>query len=566
MLEQAEPTGQEKAAGEVSAPVFGALPNGQSVAVGQQNVQLPQAGQEPWRRSLFQALVDARATHGGASVIVNDFAKTPLSYDRLVLGALLLGDKLADLGEGDAPLGVLLPNASGVAVVFFACQAAGRVPAMLNFSSGTRALNAACDAAKITVIVSSRAFIEKAGLEDVVENLSKRCTFVWTEDLRAQIGFMDKIKGMARLRLGLKRERGMHISPDSVAVMLFTSGTEGLPKGVALTHANLLANCWQFDQVIDLRPGDIFFTALPVFHAFGLTAGLIAGIVLGVGAYFYPSPLHYKEIPAHVRRSGAKIVVSTDTFVNGWIRSAEPEDFRNVRLMVLGAERVREQTRTLFRDKFGIELLEGYGATEAAPVVSANHGDDNAPGTVGYMMPGMEHRLEPVAGLDEGGRLFVRGPNVMAGYMKVDDPGVLQPLDGGWHDTGDIVHIDEQRRLRIKGRAKRFAKLGGEMVSLSAVEAYVSEVWPDVAHAVVAIPDKRKGESLVLVTEQDDPDLKQVIGWARENGVSELMLPKRAVSVEALPVLGTGKLNYGAIDELAAPPEKAPPSSSGDQP
>ncbi|MBV6657035.1 MAG: AMP-binding protein, partial [Devosiaceae bacterium] len=418
---------------------------------------------------------------------------------------------------------------------------------------GLRNLRAACETAEISVIVSSKAFIEKAGLEDIVEGLSNRCRFVWTEDLRAQIGFMDKIKGMARLKLGAGRARGMHVSPDAIAVMLFTSGTEGVPKGVALTHANLLANCWQFSQILDLHPGETFFTALPVFHSFGLTAGLIAGVVLGVGAYFYPSPLHYKEIPGHIRRSGAKIVVSTDTFVNGWIKAAEKDDFSNVRLMVLGAERVKEQTRQMFRDQFDIDLLEGYGATEASPVISANHYEDNVDGTVGYMMPAMEFRLDPVPGLAEGGRLKVRGPNVMAGYMMHTEPGVVKPPEDGWHDTGDIVDLDEAGRIRIKGRAKRFAKLGGEMVSLSAVEAYVSEVWPDASHAVVAVPDKRKGEQLVLVTEKPDANLKEVIAWAKKAGVSELMLPKKVVSVEALPVLGTGKLNYGAIDELADP-------------
>ena len=527
------------------------------VMVGGKKVAVPEPGREPWRKSLFAALCDARASHGGKTAIVNDFAKTSLTYDRLTLGALALGDKLRDLGNRDVPLGILLPNASGVAAVFFACQAVGRVPAMLNYSIGLRSLHAACDTAKIEVIVSSRAFIEKAGLEEVVDGLSKRCRFVWTEDLRAQIGTVDKVKAMAQMTFGLKSVPGYSTSPDAVAVMLFTSGTEGLPKGVALTHANLLCNCWQFDNIIELNPGDFFFTALPVFHAFGLTAGLIAGIVLGVGAYFYPSPLHYKEIPSHIRRSGARIVVSTDTFVNGWIKSAEPEDFTAVRLMVLGAERVREQTRKLFRERFGIELLEGYGATEAAPVLAANHTEDNVPGSVGYLMPCVEHRLEPVSGLSEGGRLMVRGPNMMAGYVTADAPGVIKPLPDGWHDTGDIVELDDAGRISIKGRAKRFAKLGGEMVSLSAVEAYVAQAWPDSIHAVVAVPDPRKGETLVLVTEKEDPDLGEIRAWAKEHGVAELMLPRRVISVEELPVLGTGKLNYGALDALADPAKDA---------
>ena len=538
-----------------AAPVDGAAQgySGQTVKVGKRTIAIPEAGKEPWRKSLFTALCDARAKHGGSTVVVNDFANTSLTYDRLTLGAILLGDKLRGLGRPDEPLGILLPNASGVTAVFFACQAIGRVPAMLNYSAGLRSLRAACETAQVSVIVSSRAFVEKAGLEDLVEGLSRHCQFVWTEDLRAQIGFMDKMKGMARLKLALGGVQGHKTSPDAVAVMLFTSGTEGVPKGVALTHANMLANCWQIDQISDLQTGDLFFTALPVFHAFGLTAGLVGGVVLGIGAYFYPSPLHYKEIPSHVRKSGAKVVVSTDTFVNGWIKSAEPTDFSNIRMMVLGAERVREQTRQLFRDKFDIDLLEGYGVTEAAPVLSVNHEHDNTPGTAGYLLPAIEYKIEPIAGLSEGGRLLVRGPNVMAGYIMHDAPGVIRPLPDGWHDTGDIVEVDEAGRVRIKGRAKRFAKLGGEMVSLSAVEAYVSEVWPDENHAVVAVPDKRKGETLVLVTEKDDPDLNEVRAWAKEHGVSELMLPKKAVVVEEMPVLGTGKLNYGALDEIANP-------------
>ena len=524
---------------------------GQRLKIGTRTIEMPKSGEEPWRRSLFTALCEARATHGGSTVIVNDFNKTSLTYDRLVLGSLLLGDRLRDLGDRDKPLGILLPSASGVSAVFFACQAVGRVPAMLNFSSGLRSLNAACDAAEISVIISSRAFVEKAGLEDVVEGLSKRCTFVWTEDLRAQIGLLDKIKGMARLKLGLGKVDGHAISPDATAVILFTSGTEGLPKGVALTHANILSNIWQFDQVFDLKPQDTLFMALPIFHAFGLTVGLVGTALLGIGVYFYPSPLHYKEIPGHIRRSGSKLVISTDTFLNGWAKTATQEDFAGVELLVLGAERVREPTRQLFKERFNIELVEGYGVTEAAPVLAANRVEDNKSGTVGYLLPGIEHRIEPVPGLAKGGKLIIRGPNVMAGYMRRDKPGVVQPPEDGWYDTGDIVELDQAGRVAIRGRAKRFAKLGGEMVSLSAVEAYVSQVWPDENHAVIALPDERKGETLVLITERSEPDLQEVRTWAKENGVAELMLPKRAISIEEMPVLGTGKLNYGALDEIA---------------
>ena len=419
---------------------------------------------------------------------------------------------------------------------------------MLNFSIGLKSLEASCIAAGITTIVTSRLFVETAKLEEIVAALGKGRSIVWTEDVRGSIGFLDKMKGMAKARMA-RRLAGASVSPDAIAVMLFTSGTEGLPKGVALTHTNLLSNCAQFSAHVDLGSGQKVFAALPIFHSFGLTTGLIAPIVLGLGTFLYPSPLHYRQIPDFIAKAKARIVVATDTFASGWGRLATKAQFASLSPVVLGAERVKETTRTLFREKFGLELLEGYGATECAPVIAANQPWDNRPGSVGRMMPGIAYRLEPVQGLSEGGRLHVRGPNIMAGYMTVDAPGTLRPPAGGWHDTGDI---NADGVVTIKGRAKRFAKIGGEMVSLAAVEAYVSAVWPDNAHAVVALPDPRKGETLVLVTDHDDADMSAVIAWARDHGVAELMIPKRVVTVESLPVLGTGKTDYISISQLAA--------------
>lgn len=341
------------------------------------------------------------------------------------------------------------------------------------------------------------------------------------------------------------------ISPDDVAAMLFTSGSEGVPKGVALTHANLLSNCEQFITMLHLSPADRIFNALPVFHSFGLTTGLLAPVVVGMRTYLYPTPLHYRQIPPLVRESGATILTGTDTFAVGWGRAAGPEDFKGLRLVFLGAEKVKDATRRLWRERFGLELYEGYGATEAAPVIAANTEQENKEGSAGKLMPGLEVMLETVPGLDHGGRLHVRGPNVMAGYMRHDTPGMLEAPDEGWHDTGDIVSIDDDGFIFIRGRAKRFAKIGGEMVSLAAVEAYCSEVWPENTHAVTAVAHPRKGETLVLVTDRPEADRRQLLEWAKVHGVSELMLPKTIVSVDALPVLGTGKLDYTAVSEIA---------------
>ena len=504
-----------------------------------------------WQRTLFEALLDTRRRQGGTFEIVDGADGRPLSFDQLVLACMVIGRALAKRTRQGEKVGVLLPNVSGVAVTFFALTAFGRVPAMLNFSAGIRNLTAAAVTAELKVIVTARAFVEQAGLGQAVGALSEHCEIVYLEDLREGLSRMDKLRGFIDSRRVRRLHLRRRINPDDVAVMLFTSGSEGVPKGVALTHANLLSNCEQFITMLELSASDRIFNALPVFHSFGLTTGLLAPIVVGMRTYLYPTPLHYRQIPPLVRKSGATILTGTDTFAAGWGRAAEAEDFKGLRLVFLGAEKVKDATRRLWRERFGIELYEGYGATEAAPVIAANTEHDHREGSAGKLMPGLEVALETVPGLDHGGRLHVRGPNVMAGYMRHDTPGTLERPKDGWHDTGDIVTIDDDGFVFIRGRAKRFAKIAGEMVSLAAVEAYCSEVWPDNTHAVTAVSHPRKGETLVLVTDRPAADRQDLIGWAKEHGVSELMLPKSIVSVDALPVLGTGKLDYPAIAVMA---------------
>jgi len=296
----------------------------------------------------------------------------------------------------------------------------------------------------------------------------------------------------------------------------------------------------------------VFFNPLPTFHCFGLTGGVILPMLQGLKAFQYPSPLHAKQITDLLPQVNASVLMTTDTFLNQYARVAGPDDFSTIQFVVAGAERVRDETREMFNQRFGgLELLEGYGATEAAPVVAVNQPGNNHFGTVGQILPGMEWRLERVEGIDKGGRLFLRGPNVMAGYLSPDDPDCLEALPDGWHDTGDIVDVDAEGYVRILGRAKRFAKIGGEMVSLTAVEGIADAVWPEGRHAVVSIPDSRKGERLVLVTDREDAEVAPLAEWARTNGAPELAVPKRIVKVGELPVLGTGKTDYVAIQKMA---------------
>ncbi|RYE29172.1 MAG: hypothetical protein EOP23_22060, partial [Hyphomicrobiales bacterium] len=341
--------------------------------------------------------------------------------------------------------------------------------------------------------------------------------------------------------------------------ILFTSGSEGAPKGVVLSHSNMLANAAQAAARIDFGRRDKVFNVLPVFHSFGLTAGLILPLVSGVPVYLYPSPLHYRMVPELVYGSNATILFGTDTFLTGYARAAHPYDLRSLRYIVAGAEPVKDTTRRTYAEKFGLRILEGYGVTETAPVLALNTPMFNRFGTVGRIMPGMEAKLEPMPGVEEGGRLHVRGPNIMLGYLKSENPGLLEPPPEGWHDTGDIVAIDKDGFVTIKGRAKRFAKIAGEMVSLAAVEALAAECWPGVLSGVASLPDARKGERLVLVTQQKDATRAAFQAFAKGSGASDLMIPAEVVVVPAVPVLGSGKLDFAGIARLVKERAASPP-------
>lgn len=504
----------------------------------------PKAGEE----TIFDALIAARDTYGDKEIL-EDQDRKPLTYTGLIRAAFVLGRKVAAMTAPAERVGILLPSSMGVVVTFYGLHAHGRVPVMINFTAGERNIKAAIAAAGVKKILTARRFIQQAKLEELVEQIGSVAEIVWLDDVRASIGLPDKLYG---LMAGLMPKRfRVKTEPSSPGVVLFTSGSFGAPKGVVLSQWNLVANCRQVAQHIDLKPEWVMFNPLPTFHCFGLTGGVLLPLLQGMKAFQYPSPLHAKQIVELLPQVKASILFATDTFLNQYARVAAPDDFSTLEFVVAGAERVRDETHHLFNTRFhGLKLLEGYGATEAAPVVAVNHPDHNRPGTVGQILPGMEWRLDPVPGIDEGGRLFLRGPNVMEGYLSAEDPLAVDPLEGGWHDTGDIVSIDAEGYISILGRAKRFAKIGGEMVSLTAVEGLASAVWPEARHAVVAVADSRKGEKLVLVTDRSDAEVARLAEWAREHGAPELAVPKKIVRVGEVPVLGTGKTDYVAIQQM----------------
>jgi acyl-[acyl-carrier-protein]-phospholipid O-acyltransferase / long-chain-fatty-acid--[acyl-carrier-protein] ligase len=496
-------------------------------------------------RTVIEAVIDAAAIHGQGRAAVEDFITGPMSYRRLLTGAAVLGKKLAPLADEGKAVGVMLPNANAAAATVLGLMSAGRVPAMINFTAGATNILTACKAADATTIVTSRAFIEKGRMDALLGQLSQGVRIVYLEDVRETVSRVDQLMGLLHSRRPLVKR-----SPDDPAVILFTSGSEGTPKGVALSHRNILANAAQAAARIDFGRTDKVFNILPVFHSFGLTVGLILPLVSGVKVYLYPSPLHYRIVPELVYGVNATILFGSDTFLSGYARAAHSYDFRSLRYVLAGAEPVKEATRRTYMEKFGLRILEGYGVTETSPVLALNTPMFNRFGTVGRMMPGVEVRLEPVPGVAEGGRLHVRGPNVMLGYLRAERPGQIEPPADGWHDTGDIVAIDAQGFVAIKGRAKRFAKIGGEMVSLAAVESLAAELWPDALSAVAAEPDPRKGERLVLVTQQKGATRGDFLAFAKSRSASELMSPAEVMAVETMPLLGTGKIDYAGVAKL----------------
>jgi acyl-[acyl-carrier-protein]-phospholipid O-acyltransferase/long-chain-fatty-acid--[acyl-carrier-protein] ligase len=504
-------------------------------------------------RTLYRAYLDAQIAFGSTFSVVEDISQHEESYGSLtkkILGLSRIVDKISTPQEA---IGVLLPNTTPTLALFFALSARARIPAMLNYSAGREGILAACIAANIKTIVTSRAFIAKGKLESLIDNLPN-IQVLYLEDLRPLIGLGDKLLVL----LGLLRPSCFAIkqSPDDAAVILFTSGSEGKPKGVVHSHNSILANVAQIRALADFTPRDKFMVALPLFHSFGLTACAILPLVTGVPIFLYPTPLHYRIIPEIVYDRGCSVLFGTSTFLGNYAKYAHPYDFGRLRYVVAGAEKLSEAVRRTYIEKFGIRILEGYGVTECAPVVAVNVPMASRLGTVGQLTPGMRHKLIPIPGVPEGGQLLVSGPNVMKGYLRYENPGQLESLpqeDGvAWYDTGDIVKLDIDGYITIQGRAKRFAKIAGEMISLEVVETIARKAAPDFMHSASSRPDEAKGEAIVLFTTQADLSRDHLLAAAREIGAPELAVPREIRVVTAIPLLGTGKTDYVTLKKWAA--------------
>lgn len=496
--------------------------------------------------NLFDEVLEASRINGAKMEIAKDLS-TSINYRTLLIGSYLLGNKLKAKLFGKPTVGVFLPNSVGHLITLMSLFRIGKTPAILNFSLGLRSLLDCCETANLDTILTSRVFIEKGKLEHIVSGMAEKVNIVYLEDLKASATAFDKLSALFRY---LTKQKSQAVENE---LILFTSGSESKPKGVVLTHANLYANIQQVTSVIDITSRDKFFNALPMFHSFGLTAGTLLPVVKGIPVYLYPSPLHYKAISELVYDQNATILFGTSTFMAGYGRMAHPYNFYSLRYVFAGAEKLKDDVRKLWMEKFGVRIFEGYGATETAPILSLNTPLANKAGTVGRLMPGMSFRLDPVEGIEKGGQLLVKGPNVMKGYL-IHGQG-FHPAEE-WYQTGDLVEADPEGYLTIKSRIKRFAKIGGEMVSLNLVEELAMQCYGHSGFAAITVNDQRKGERILLFTTDDTTDLKQLREYLTEKQYSPLLMPGAIKQVKALPLLGSGKTDYVSLKQLAESQEE----------
>ncbi|WP_085248493.1 bifunctional acyl-ACP--phospholipid O-acyltransferase/long-chain-fatty-acid--ACP ligase [Gilliamella mensalis] len=507
--------------------------------------------------TLFEALLEAQVRYGVNSRMVQDPTTDEASYRNLLKQIIGVSCIIAKFTKKKERVGVLLPNATITVATIFGLSVKDRIPAMLNYTAGTNGLTCAIIAAEIKTIITSRKFIQKGKLDYLLEEI-KDVKWCFLEDLRNSLTFKDKLYVAIHQYIPRLVKRSQ--SSDDEALILFTSGSEGNPKGVVHSHGSLLANVEQIRTVIDPTPADRFMSALPLFHAFGITAGLFLPLFSGSRTFLYPNPLHYRMVPEIIYDQNCTVLFGTPTFLANYAHYAHPYDFMRLRYVVAGAEKLSDTVREQWKDKYGIRILEGYGVTECAPAVALNVPMAFKMGTVGRLLPGMTSRLIHIPGISEGGQLQVKGPNVMKGYLRIENPGKLEKpvtvnengqFEKGWYDTGDIVTIDNEGFITIKGRLKRFAKIAGEMVSLESVETLAKKIDADAMHGATVKTDVAKGEAIVLFTTSTKLNRQQLTQTSQELGIPALAIPRDIRVVTQLPLLGTGKIDFITLRKMA---------------
>jgi acyl-[acyl-carrier-protein]-phospholipid O-acyltransferase/long-chain-fatty-acid--[acyl-carrier-protein] ligase len=487
-----------------------------------------------------------------------------LTYGRALVASRLFARAIAARTPGEERVGLLLPASVGGALANIATLMAGRVPINLNFTIGAEAMDGAIAQAGIKTILTSKKFLAKASLPE-------RPGMVFLEDLRESIGGAAKLMALLEARLLPtawleRRYRGRRQDINALATIIFSSGSTGIPKGVMITHANILANVDGLTQIFPMTSDDPFIGVLPFFHSFGLTGTFWFPLLQGCPVVFHPNPMDAKTVGDLAEKYKASMLISTPTFCQSYLRRVPPEQFKTLKYAIVGAEKLREPLAQAFRERYGIDLLEGYGCTEMAPVVSVNRPDVDHQrehqigrkfGSVGHPIPGVSAMVVdrdtghgPL--FDTEGLLLVKGPNMMVGYL--DQPQrTAEVIRDGWYVTGDIARIDGDGFIFITDRLSRFSKIGGEMVPHIKVEEAINEILGDSLSAVTAIPDESRGERLIAFYVKPEVSPEELSSRLTDTDLPRLWIPRRdnLVPIDAIPTLGTGKVDLRGLKELA---------------
>lgn len=502
-------------------------------------------------QTIFSKILEARRTFGRYKKIIFDYEQHSATYQKLLQITFIFANLLRKISARKENIGVLLPNCVATIGVFCGCQITSRIPVMMNYSAGRNNIITAIKAANINTIITSHKFITQAKLEELISVIQPQTKLIYLEDAYKNFSLIDKFLAIlfANIPNFIYQNWLQPAKPTDPAVVLFTSGSESTPKGVVLTHKNLLSNCAQLTAIVDFNGQDTVFNALPNFHSFGLTGGMLLPLLYGVKSFYFPNPLQYRAIPKLIYDVNATILFGTDTFLANYALHSHNYDFYSIRYVFAGAEKLRDSTQRIWHEKFGIRIFEGYGATEASPVIGMNTPMYYRPGTVGRILPGIEYKIEKIEGVNEGGKLLIKGVNITAGYYEISNPGVTQPLSDVWYDTGDIISIDSEGYVKVIGRLKRFAKIAGEMISLTKIESILAKTFPNSLCVAINAPDLKKGEKIILFTTNNNLTRDAAAKALLAEGAAELMLPKEIIVVEEIPLLGSGKTDYLALQQ-----------------
>lgn len=520
--------------------------------------------------SIFEEFLKSKNKFGSRATIITDITQKQFSYFQLLVSAFAIEKELAKHSNFDENIGIMLPNTAILTKVVLACLCGIRIPALLNYTNGLQNALDCCVAAKIRYVYTSKLFITKSNLQNYIEAFEENnISIIYVEDLAKKIGIFSKGAAVFKallpklsfiLNVKKYEDLGNNFTIHNPAVVLFTSGSEGRPKGVVLSHDNLISNIYQISTKIDYNRSDTMLLTLPAFHSFGFTFGIILPLIYGIKTIYYTNPLHYRIIPELIYYNNVTIFFSADRFLDAYAKHAHPYDFFSVRYVFAGAEKLRDETSKIWMENFGIRILEGYGATEASPALSMNTKMHYRKGSVGRLLPGIQHKIEKVEGIEKGGKLLVKGPNVMLGYLKYETPGNISAptsvIKGkktkGWYDTGDIVEIDNDGFINIIGRTSRFIKRGGEMVSMQVVENLIYELSPNNIHAVVRVFDEKEGEKMILCTDDANLKISSIRVLIKEKQYSNFHIPDQLKFLKDFPIIGPGKINYIELEKIIA--------------